>query len=104
GIETRNLAQHERTLRSNIASTTATMQAQTRQLEALTERDRKLAAARGKMQAMQGVAGGMAIGGYAARSTGMRMLGGLGGTLDEAKKMTNERARITALGLGDQAT
>ncbi|MBO1852078.1 hypothetical protein ABEG10_00865 [Burkholderia cenocepacia] len=104
GIETRNLAQHERTLRSNIASTTATMQAQTRQLEALTERDRKLAAARGKMQAMQGVAGGMAIGGYAARSTGMRVLGGLGGTLDEAKKMTNERARITALGLGDQAT
>ena len=104
GIETRNLAQHERTLRSNIASTTATVQAQTRQLEALSERDRKLAAARGKMQAMQGVAGGMAIGGYAARSTGMRMLGGLGGTLDEAKKMTNERARITALGLGDQAT
>ncbi|HDR9240812.1 TPA: hypothetical protein QDB43_004573 [Burkholderia vietnamiensis] len=104
GIETRNLAQHERTLRSNIASTTATMQAQTRQLEALAERDRKLGAARGKMQAMQGVAGGMAIGGYAARSTGMRMLGGLGGTLDEAKKMTNERARITALGLGDQAT
>ncbi|MCU9956863.1 hypothetical protein OEJ37_26220 [Burkholderia sp. BKH01] len=104
GIETRNLAQHERALRSNIASTTATVQAQTRQLEALSERDRKLAAARGKMQAMQGVAGGMAIGGYAARSTGMRMLGGLGGTLDEAKKMTNERARITALGLGDQAT
>ncbi|WP_176049029.1 hypothetical protein [Burkholderia sp. BCC1644] len=104
GIETRNLAQHERTLRSSVASTTATMQAQTRQLEALTERDRKLAAARGKMHAMQGVAGGMAIGGYAARSTGMRVLGGLGGTLDEAKKMTNERARITALGLGDQAT
>ncbi|WP_175752432.1 hypothetical protein [Burkholderia ambifaria] len=104
GIETRNLAKHERTLRSNIASTTAAMQAQMRQLEALTERDRKLAAARGKMQAMQGVAGGMAISGYAARSTGMRMLGGLGGTLDEAKKMTNERARITALGLGDQAT
>jgi hypothetical protein len=104
GIETRNLAQHERTLRANIASTTATMQAQIRQLEALSEREKKLAAARGKMQAMQGVAGGMAIGGYAARSTGMRMLGGLGGTLDEAKKMTNERARITALGLGDQAT
>ncbi|AQT48774.1 hypothetical protein [Burkholderia cenocepacia] len=104
GIETRNLAQHERTLRANIASTTATMQAQTRQLEALSEREKKLAAARGKMQAMQGVAGGMAIGGYAARSTGMRVLGGLGGTLDEAKKMTNERARITALGLGDQAT
>ncbi|KVR77308.1 phage tail tape measure protein [Burkholderia ubonensis] len=104
GVDTRNLAQHERTLRSNIASTTATIQAQTRQLEALSEREKKVATARGKMQAMQGVAGSMAIGGYAARSTGMRVIGGLGGTLDEEKKMTNERARITALGLGDQAT
>ncbi|KVX84002.1 hypothetical protein WM34_29985 [Burkholderia ubonensis] len=104
GVDTRNLAQHERTLRSNIASATAAMQTQTRQLDALSERERKLATARGKMQAMQGVAGSMAIGGYAARTTGMRVLGGLGGTLDEEKKMTSERSRITALGLGDQAT
>ncbi|KVR30707.1 hypothetical protein WK15_05840 [Burkholderia ubonensis] len=104
GVDTRNLAQHERTLRSNIASATAAMQTQTRQLDALSEREKKLATARGKMQAMQGVAGSMAIGGYAARSTGMRVLGGLEGTLDEEKKMTNERSRITALGLGDQAT
>ncbi|KVU21737.1 phage tail tape measure protein [Burkholderia ubonensis] len=104
GVDTRNLAQHERTLRSNIAATTAAIQAQTRQLEAQSERERKLATARGKMQAMQGVAGGMAVAGYAARSSGMRVLGGLAGTLDEEKKMTNERARITALGLGDQAT
>ncbi|KVM03678.1 hypothetical protein WJ56_10485 [Burkholderia ubonensis] len=104
GVDTRNLAQHERTLRSNIASATAAMQTQTRQLDALSERENKLATARGKMQAMQGVAGSMAVGGYAARSTGMRVLGGLEGTLDEEKKMTNERSRITALGLGDQAT
>ncbi|KVS40954.1 phage tail tape measure protein [Burkholderia ubonensis] len=104
GVDTRNLAQHERTLRSNIAATTAAIHAQTRQLEAQSEREKKLATARGKMQAMQGVAGGMAVGGYAARSTGMRVLGGLGGTLDEEKKMTSERSRITALGLGDQAT
>ncbi|KWC25361.1 hypothetical protein WL50_10590 [Burkholderia ubonensis] len=104
GVDTRNLAQHERTLRSNIAATTAAIQAQTRQLEAQSEREKKLATARGKMQAMQGVAGGMAVAGYAARSSGMRVLGGLAGTLDEEKKMTNERARITALGLGDQAT
>ncbi|KVN50010.1 phage tail tape measure protein [Burkholderia ubonensis] len=104
GVDTRNLAQHERTLRSNIASATAAMQTQTRQLDALSEREKKLATARGKMQAMQGVAGSMAIGGYAARSTGMHVLGGLGGTLDEEKKMTSERSRITAFGLGDQAT
>ncbi|KIX70138.1 hypothetical protein [Burkholderia pseudomallei] len=104
GIDTRNLAAHERTLRANIAQTTATMQAQTRQLEVMSERERKLAAARGKMQAMQGVAGGMAIGGYAARSTGAHALGDLREALDETKKIQNERARITALGLGDQAT
>lgn len=104
GIDTRNLSQHERELRSNITTTTAAMQAQTRQLEAMSEREKRLAAARGKMQAMQGVAGGMAIGGYAARSTGMHALTDMRETLDEAKKMTNERARITALGLGDVAT
>ncbi|SUW59080.1 Phage-related protein [Burkholderia oklahomensis] len=104
GIDTRNLAEHERTLRSNIAQTTATMQAQTRQLELMADREKKLGAARGKMQAMQGVAGGMAIGGYAARSTGTHALGDLREALDETKKIQNERARITALGLGDQAT
>lgn len=104
GINTRTLAEHERTLRSNIAQTTAAMQAQTRQLEVMTEREKKLGAARGKMQALQGVAGGMAISGYAARSTGAHALGDLREALDETKKIQNERARITALGLGDQAT
>lgn len=104
GIDTRQLAEHERTLRSNIAQTTAAMQTQTRQLEAMAEREKKLGAARGKMQALQGVAGGMAIGGYAAKSAGTGVLGGLGGTLDEAKKAQNEIARIQALGLGEQST
>ncbi|KVU44751.1 hypothetical protein WK66_17065 [Burkholderia ubonensis] len=104
GVNTRNLSQHERDLRANIRSTTAAMGDQMRKLEALAEREKRVAAARTKMQGMQSVAAGMAVGGYAARSTGMRVLGGLGGTLDEEKKMTNERARITALGLGDQAT
>lgn len=104
GINTHTLAEHERTLRSNIAQTTATMQAQTRQLEIMAEREKKLGAARGKMQALQGVAGGMAIGGYAAKSAGTGVLGGLDGTLDEAKKAQNENARIQALGLGEQAT
>ncbi|WP_412766565.1 phage tail tape measure protein [Burkholderia pseudomallei] len=104
GISTRNLAEHERTLRANIVQTTAAMQTQTRQLEIMAEREKKLGAARGKMQALQGVAGGMAIGGYAAKSAGAGVLGGLGGTLDEAKKAQNEIARIQALGLGEQST
>ncbi|KVT77951.1 hypothetical protein WK58_09875 [Burkholderia ubonensis] len=104
GVNTRNLSQHERDLRASIRSTTAAMGDQMRKLEALAEREKRVAAARTKMQGMQSVAAGMAVGGYAARSTGMRVLGGLGGTLDEEKKMTSERSRITALGLGDQAT
>ncbi|KVK88268.1 hypothetical protein WS91_30045 [Burkholderia sp. MSMB1498] len=104
GISTRHLAEHERTLRANIVQTTAAMQTQTRQLEVMAEREKKLGAARGKMQALQGVAGGMAIGGYAAKSAGAGVLGGLGGTLDEAKKAQNEIARIQALGLGEQST
>ncbi|MFX1735411.1 hypothetical protein PXJ20_02175 [Paraburkholderia sp. A1RI_3L] len=104
GISTRNLAQHERELRTNMASTTATMNDQMRRLEALTEREKRLAAARKNMQAMQGVAAGMAVGGYAAKSTGAHVLGDLRGTLDESKKFEAEAMRIRALGLGDHAS
>ncbi|MCA8198876.1 phage tail tape measure protein [Burkholderia vietnamiensis] len=75
-----------------------------RKLGELADRERRVGAARSKMQAMQGVAAGMAVGGYAAKSAGGHILGDLAGTLDEAKKMQSERARITAFGLGDQAT
>ncbi|RAS17398.1 phage tail tape measure protein [Paraburkholderia bryophila] len=104
GIDTRNLSQHERELRTNIAATTATMNAQMGKLDAISERERKLATARKSMQSIQGVAAGMAVGGYAARSTGMHMLGDMHESLDEAKKVQNERGRITALGLGERAT
>lgn len=104
GISTRNLAQHERELRTNMASTTATMDEQMRRLEALTEREKRIAAARKNMQAMQGVAAGMAVGGYAAKSTGAHVLGDLRGTLDESKKFEAEAMRIRALGLGDHAS
>ncbi|MFL9888980.1 hypothetical protein PQR66_38575 [Paraburkholderia agricolaris] len=104
GINTRNLSRHERDLRANIASTTAAMNAQAAKLEQISERERKVAAARKSMQSMQGVAAGMAVGGYAARATGTHMLGDMRESLDEAKKVQNERGRITALGLGAHAT
>ncbi|MFM0699538.1 hypothetical protein [Paraburkholderia sediminicola] len=104
GIDTRNLSQHERELRTNIAATTATMNAQMGKLDAISQRERKLAAARSQMQAMQGVAAGMAVGGYAARSTGMHMLGDMRESLDESKKYEIEVMRIRALGLGDHAS
>ncbi|MFM0064984.1 phage tail tape measure protein [Paraburkholderia aspalathi] len=104
GIDTRNLSRHERELRTNIAATTATMTAQMGKLDAISQRERRMAAARSQMQAMQGVAAGMAVGGYAARSTGMHMLGDMRESLDESKKYEIEVMRIRALGLGDHAS
>lgn len=104
GIDTRNLAQHERELRANTAATNATMSAQMTRLEAVSQRERRVAAARKSMSRMQGVAGGMAIAGYAAKSTGVHLFGDLHETLDESKKAEGEAMRIKALGLGDHAT
>ncbi|HDR9048595.1 TPA: hypothetical protein QDA94_002820 [Burkholderia vietnamiensis] len=104
GVSTRNLAQHERELRANITSTTSAMNDQTRKLEALADREKRVAAARTKMHAMQSVGASMAIGGYAAKSTGTHILGDLHDTLDESKKAENEAMRIKALGLGEHAT
>lgn len=101
GISTRNLAQHERDLRSNITATTATMQEQMSKLEALSEREKRVATARAKMQAVQGVAASMAIGGYAARSAGSHVLGGVGETLNEAKAYEQQTSQFRALGVGE---
>ncbi|MDR5776703.1 hypothetical protein QCE81_33225, partial [Caballeronia sp. LZ002] len=104
GVATSSLARHERELKTSIDATKASIAQQQRQLEQLAEREKRIAAARTKMQAMQGVGANMAIGGYAAKSTGTHILGGLGETLGEAKKVQNEIARIQALGLGERAT
>ncbi|RKF33403.1 phage tail tape measure protein [Paraburkholderia fungorum] len=104
GINTRNLSRHERELRANMAATTSTMSAQAAKLEQISERERRVATARKSMQTMQGVAAGMAVGGYAAKATGMHLFGDLRETLDESKKAENEGMRIKALGLGDHAS
>jgi hypothetical protein len=104
GIDTRNLSQHERELRANMAATTATMTEQMRKLDAMSERERRVATARKGMEKMQGVAAGMAIGGYAARSTGTHIFGDMRESLDESKNFEREAMRIKALGLGDHAS
>ncbi|WP_261533698.1 phage tail tape measure protein [Burkholderia multivorans] len=104
GVDTSKLSQHERTLRNDIAATTGAIDAQTRRLDALNHRQQRIAAARTKMGAMRGAAAEMAIGGYAARSTGQHILDDLREPLAEAKKIQNERGRIQGLGLGDRAT
>ncbi|WP_321939819.1 hypothetical protein [Paraburkholderia sp. J8-2] len=104
GVNTGNLSRHERDLRSSIASTTSTMNDQMRKLEAIGDREKRVASARRSMEKMQGVAAGMAVGGYAARSTGTHVLGDLRESLNEAKEFQREEMRVRALGLGDRAS
>jgi hypothetical protein len=104
GVETRNLAQHERNLRTNITSTTAAMEAQQAKLASAAAAQKKLNDARSKMQAVQGTASNMAVSGAAARGAGMTVLGDLKSTVTEAKKYETDAERIKALGLGDHAS
>ncbi|GAB5098718.1 hypothetical protein [Caballeronia sp. HLA56] len=104
GLSTSSLARHERELKASIDATRTSIAQQQRQLEQLAERERRVASARSKMQTVQGVGANMAIGGFAAKSTGTRILGGLGETLGEAKKIQNEVGRIRALGQSEGAT
>lgn len=104
GVQTRNLSQHERELRASIASTTGAMGGQMTKLDQLAEREKRIGAARSKMNRLQGTAANMAIAGYAAKATGSHILGDLRGALDESKTFEVEAMKIRALGLGDQAT
>ncbi|MFM0485438.1 phage tail tape measure protein [Paraburkholderia graminis] len=60
GVDTRNLSQHERTLRASMAATTATMATQQTKLAELTTRTKRLAEAREKMNKTKDFAGSMA--------------------------------------------
>jgi TP901 family phage tail tape measure protein len=60
GIDTRNLAQHERDLRARVSAATGAIAAQQSQLGQLAARERALAEARERMNASQGKAGKMA--------------------------------------------
>nr|WP_269503745.1 hypothetical protein [Burkholderia sp. IMCC1007] len=104
GISTRNLAQHQRTLRSNIADTNTVLSEQSRRLDAMNDRQQRVANARAKLGAARGAAAELAIGGYATRATGSRIVDDLREPMTQAKKIQNERGRIEALGLGKEAT
>jgi TP901 family phage tail tape measure protein len=63
GVDTRNLSQHERQLRTDMNATSSAIDKQQAKLSELAARERKLADARAKMQATQAAAGRMAVGG-----------------------------------------
>jgi len=69
GIDTRNLSQHERDLRSSMAATIGVMTTQQSKLADLTTRTKRLAEAREKMNSTKELAGSMA-------GTGAKMMAG----------------------------
>jgi hypothetical protein len=100
GIDTTNLASHQVQLTKSIKEATAALSAQMGRLDAINAKESAMNRARAKMNKVQGVAGSMAIGGYAARATASHIGHDLGETLDESKKAENEANRIATLNVG----
>ncbi len=74
GISTRNLGEHERTLRQRIDSTNNQLQEQERRLKAVTAQQQRLARAKQQYQRTQAMTGAMAGTGAAGLATGSAML------------------------------
>jgi TP901 family phage tail tape measure protein len=74
GISTRNLGEHERTLRQRIDSTNNQLQEQERRLKAVTAQQQRLARAKQQYQRTQAMTGAMAGTGAAGLATGTGLL------------------------------
>ncbi|AGH85588.1 phage tail tape measure protein [Ralstonia pseudosolanacearum] len=104
GIGTQNLAQHQRALRSRIASTNEQLEAQTQRMAAVTAQQRRMATAQQAADKVRARAGSVAAAGAGATAAGMAAGAPLLKGLGEAKHYDLEKLRIGALGLGDQST
>ncbi|RQS30255.1 hypothetical protein DIE03_15575 [Burkholderia sp. Bp8992] len=101
GRGTRTLAEYERSLHSSITRTNDALSDQGRKLKAVQARKAALVPAREQLQKSQTFAAGMAVTGYATRTVGGRVLGGLGHTLNEAKEYEQQVSQFRALGVGE---
>ena len=84
GIATRDLASHERRLRTEAAQANETLRDQQRRLQEVTDRTRRMAAAQERFGKIQGTATGLAAGGAAAIGTGVTILNPLGAAVNDA--------------------
>jgi len=85
GMGTRDLARHERDLRTQIEGTNREIQEQTRRLQQADARARRFADARGRFDRVQSRATGLAAGGFAALSTGQAIGRPVLGTIEAAQ-------------------
>ncbi len=104
GIDTRNLGQHERDLRTRTAQASQALRQQEERLRRLSDRERTVARARSSMERTRGVAGNAAMVGAGASAAAYGIGRGLYAPIQEGKHFALEESRVAALGLGDQAT
>ena len=97
GISTRNLGEHERTLRQRIDSTNNQLQEQERRLKAVTAQQQRLARAKQQYQRTQAMTGAMAGTGAAGLATGSAMLYSGARLLAPGIEFDSDVSRVQAL-------
>lgn len=104
GIGTKDLANHERTLRREIEATNKTLTTQQQKLANSTAKQQRVAAATQHADKLRNTAGNMAAAGAGATAAGMVVGAPIVKGLNEAKHYQTEVGRVNALGLGDKVS
>ncbi|SDN92085.1 hypothetical protein SAMN05216517_114125 [Janthinobacterium sp. OK676] len=104
GIGTKDLANHERTLRREIEATNKTMTLQQQKLANANAKQQRVTNATQHADKLRNKAGNMAMAGAGATAAGAVMAMPMAKGLHEAKHYQLEKARVNALGLGPKTS
>lgn len=104
GIGTKDLANHERTLRREIEATNKTMTQQQQRLANSAAKQQRVTAATQHADKLRNKAGNMAAAGAGATAAGAVVGAPIVKGLNEAKHYQTEVGRVNALGLGDKVS
>ncbi|WP_152546348.1 phage tail tape measure protein [Janthinobacterium lividum] len=104
GIGTKDLANHERTLRREIEATNKTMTLQQQKLANAAAKQQRVTNATQHADKLRSKAGSIAMAGAGATAAGAAMAMPIAKGLHEAKHYQLEKARVNALGLGPETS
>jgi hypothetical protein len=104
GIGTKDLANHERTLRREIEATNKTMTLQQQKLANANAKQQRVTNATQHADKLRNKAGNLAMAGAGATATGAVIGAPVVKGLNEAKHYQTEVGRVNALGLGDKVS
>ncbi|SDH89314.1 phage tail protein [Janthinobacterium sp. YR213] len=104
GIGTKDLANHERTLRREIEATNKTMTLQQQKLANAAAKQQRVTNATQHADKLRNKAGNIAMAGAGATAAGAVMAMPIAKGLHEAKHYQLEKARVNALGLGPETS